>query len=771
MLPRITRELTRVQKQKLHLPTGLSLVTGKPISTFFPNTKPTKCPAHKSTDQANESFHPRNVSSLPQPFDHLNLWHGSLFSQLKSPSNLPETKRLHALLIVNGFFNSSYADRVLGSQLVHVYVLYGCLQDALVLFDKLPQRSNLAWNAILRGFLDAGRFSKAIEFYQLMPLVLRACTELNDLEQGKKIRDFILWNESHYHIKCNVYVECAMIDMFAKCGSLSEARQIFEGIREKDLACWSALICGNIQSGEWFEALSLFKRMRLEELRPDSVIMAAILPACGRLEDMNMGMTLQGYAIRCGFERDLYVSNALMDMYCKCGASHFAYSLFCNTDNKDVVSWSTLIAGYSQNCQYHESLQLFLMMEDTEIRMNAIIAASVLPVLSTLKLLKHGKEMHGYILRQGFESDFVVGAALIEMYANCKSMTKAEHIFRILSDRDITLWNSIILGYSLNGKVDTAFQIFSRIWDFNLRPNSITLVSILPICTKIGTVKYGKEIHAHAIRSGLGTAVSVGNSLIDMYCKCGRLELGVNIFNQMKERSIVTYNTIISAHGIYGLEELVFQFFEQMKEARIRPNKVTFIALLTACSHAGLVDRGLSLYHSMIYDYNIPLDMEHYSCIVDLLGRAGHLDDAYDLIKEMPVEPDMNILGSLLGACRIHNKVELAECLEKRILQKDSGHYLLLSNIYASTGRWKDAMKVRTMIKEKRLPKRPGSSWIEVGSGIYMFHAMQSKLGKIQEILENLLLEMRNEGYMPDPSFLSDDFLYDVNDLMNFEFG
>ncbi|XVF72854.1 hypothetical protein PTKIN_Ptkin12aG0154100 [Pterospermum kingtungense] len=480
-------------------------------------------------------------------------------------------------------------------------------------------------------------------------------------------------------------------------------------------------------------------------------------------------------AIRFGFESDLYVSSAPMDMYCKCGASHLAYSLFCNTKNKDVVSWTTLIAGYSRNCQFHESFQLYLMMKDAEIRTNAIVAASVLPVLSELKLLKHGKEMHSYILKQGFQSDFVVGAALIEMYANCMLMTKAEHIFRIMSDRDITLWNSIIVGYSSNGEVDTAFLIFRRIWDFDLRPNSITQVSILPICTKIGSLGYGKEIHADAIRTDLGTAVSVGNSLIDMYCKCGSLELGVSIFDQMKERNIVTYNTIISAHGIYGLGEHVFQFFEQMKQARIRPNEVTFISLLTSCRHAGLVDRGWSLFHSMIYDYYILPDKEHYSCVVDLLGRAGHLDDAYDLMKKLPVELDTSILGSLLGACRVHNKFEMAKYLEKHILQKDQkdlGHYVLLSNIYASTGRWKDAMKVRTMIKEKQLPKIPGSSWIEVGSGIYMFHATQPKLGKIQEILENLLLGMRNEGCMPDPRFSSDDLLCDDdNDLMSFDAG
>ncbi|KAE8676662.1 SNF7 family protein, putative isoform 1 [Hibiscus syriacus] len=408
MLPSITRESIKIHKQILPSPTGTSPVIGRLISTL--STKPNP---HESTAQHN------NVSSWPHSFSHQTLLHSSLFSQLRSPSNLYEAKRLHATLIVNGFFNSSDAIKVPGSQLVNVYVRFGCLEDALFLFDKLPQRSNLAWNAILRGFLDAGGFSRAIEFYHLMvsqglvpdnftyPLVFKACIELNDIEEGKKLRDFIVWNESQYNMKRNVYVECAMIDMFAKCGSLSEARQVFEGIGEKDLACWSALICGNVQSGEWLEALSLFKRMLLEGLRPDSVIMVAVLPSCGRLEDMEMGMTHHGCAIKCGFESDLYVSNALMDMYCKCSATRFAYSLFCNMDNKDVVSWSTLIAGYSQNCQYNESLQLYIMMKDTQIRTNAVIASSVLPVLSRLKLSKLGKEMHGYILKQGarFQDD------------------------------------------------------------------------------------------------------------------------------------------------------------------------------------------------------------------------------------------------------------------------------------------------------------------------------------------------------------------------------
>ncbi|KAK4847548.1 hypothetical protein QYF36_003226 [Acer negundo] len=445
-----------------------------------------------------------------------------LFSQLKSPPDIFEAKKLHALLVVHGFFNSTSTDRALGSQLVNVYVNFGCLREALVLFDKLPNKSsNLAWNAILRGFIDMGEFSKTVHFYHSMlrqgpvpdnftyPLVLKACSGSNDLEQGRRVRDQILFDGVHRNMKRNVYVECAMIDMFAN-----------------------------------------------------------------RLEDKQMGMVLQGRVIRSGFESDLFVSNALIDMY--------------------------------------------------------------------------------------------------------------------------------------------SFELFRRLRDSNLKPNSITLVSILPMCTKIGSLRLGKEIHSYATRSGLSEVISVGNSIIDMYCKCGYLELGSKVFNQMVDKNIVTYNTIISAHGIHGRGHEAFTLFEQMKEARIRPNKVTFVALLSACSH------------------------------------SGRLQDACNFIRSMPVEPDIDVLGSLLGACRVHNKIELAELVKERILvkdQNDPGFFVLLSNIYASTNRWKDALKVRNIIKEKGLVKKPANSWIQIGSSIHVFHArerMHPEFDKIQEMLDNLLSDMKN---------------------------
>ena len=763
------------------LPTPLLLVKKLTTLTVLPNQPPNSI---RQTNQSSTFIHTQHQQPF---FKHQNLFYGKLFAQLKSPPHLFEAKRLHALLIVNGFFHPTSVDKVFGSQLVNIYVNFGCFQDALLVFDELPQKSNIAWNALLRGFVDMGQFSEAIQFYYLMlsqginpdnftyPLALKACSGLSALEEGRRVLELIQFNETQHNIQRNIYVECAAIDMFAKCGNLIEARTFFEEMPRKDLASWSAMICGTVHNGEWLEALSLFKRMRFEGIWPDSVIVAALVPVCGRLEAGYMGMTLHGCSVMSGFESDLYVSNALIDMYGKCGDTHDAHCIFCNMVYRDAVSWSTLIAGYAQNCMYLESFEVYLEMKSAGLRTNAITAASALPGLANLKLLKQGKEMHGYILKQRFEYDAVVASALIDMYTKCGSMREAEHIFEMALERDITTWNSLIVGYVLYGDLDLALGIFRRIWETKLRPNSITLVSILPLCTRMGTLGLGKEIHGYATKSSLKEVVSVGNSLIDMYSKCGYLELGVKIFNQMMVRNIVTYNTVISAHGIHGLGEQAFSIFERMKEARIRPNKVTFVALLSACSHAGLIDRGFLLYNSMIDDYSIQPEMEHYSCMVDLLGRAGNIDDALNFIRRMPVEPDINILGSLLSACRVHNNVELAGLVGEHILQKnlkDSGYYVLLGNIYASTKRWKDVSKIRTLIKEKGLIKKPGSSWIQVGGCNHIFHASGIKhpqLNKIQEILKNLLLKMKDEGYMPDQSSCSHDLAIDANEIINLD--
>lgn len=741
-----------------------------PLCKFFHQTKR----SIKSTSAQQSKAHLVEHSSRQHCSDQS---YSYLFSRLKSPFDLLEAKRLHAVLIVSGVFDPETNDGLFGSQLVNVYVRFGRLDDALDVFEEMPKKSNVAYNAILRGLVGAERFSEAIHFFRWMlreecipdnftyPIVLKACSGLHDLEAGQNVCDLIKFNEAKFDAKRNVYVECAMIDMFAKCGSLAEARDVFEEMPRKDLASWSAMIGGAVRNGYSLEALRLLKRMRQEGLRPDSVTVASILPACGVLEDAHMGMTLQGFAVRSGFESDIYVSNALLDMYGKCRLTNEAHAVFCRIVNKDAVSWSALIAGYSQNGEYCQSVELYLDMNNVGIKTNVIVASSVLPGLGKLKLLKHGKEMHGYILKQGFESDGVTGSALIDMYMNCGTKRAAENILYTMSFRDIVLFNSMIVGYSINSDSDSALSVFQKIWKFDLTPNAVTILSVLPVCTEIGNVTHGKEIHGYTIRTSIGEVVSVENSLIEMYCKCGHLELGIKVFNRVMEKNIVTYNTIICAHATHGLGEQALSFFEEMKGLRMRPNKITFIGLLSACSHAGLVEKGWCIYDAMRSKHKIMPEREHYSCMVDLLGRAGQLNRAFNFIKEMPVEPDISVWGSLLSACRAHDNVVLASIVGRKIIDEnltDPGHHVLLHNIYASSQRWRDASIVRAAIKEKGLSKTPGRSWIQIGFRIHTFHArgqIHPESDNIYRVLDLLLLEMKEKGSAPDQGSSSGDLM------------
>ncbi|XP_068660684.1 putative pentatricopeptide repeat-containing protein At3g01580 [Aristolochia californica] len=708
--------------------------------------------------------------------------HNHLLSVLRFPQGLRESRKVHGLLLVTGLLHlDSSID--LGSELINAYVSLGSLQDAFLLFRQRPSKNVLSWNSFLRNFVIVGGYKEALQCFQLMlrdgpvpdnftyPLVLKSCSGLSELERGREIKNLIYSNERYYGRKANIFVECALIDMFCKCGSLNEARESFDRMSQRDLVSWTAMICGIVQHGNWIEALDLFRKMRLEGFTPDSVIVAAVLPASGRLGALKQGMGLHGFSFINGYMSDLCVANALVDMYCRCGMINHACALFYSMEVKDVISWSSLIAGHLLNEEFNEGLELFAKMIESDARPGPVTIATILPGFSHLKLFRKGKQIHGYTIRHGYELDGFVASALLDMYAKSGALRAAEFIFDSASEKDIAVWNSMLMGYAINDDAGSVFKILQRIHKSKFKPNSITVITVLPVCTQLGTMKQGREIHGYTTRNGLSSVVSVQNSIIDMYCKSGSLEHGMKAFEQMVEKDVVTYNTIIAAVGMHGHFTRASSLFTRMKEEKIRPNKLTFVSLLSACSHAGQTALGWFFYNSMSGEYGILPEMEHYSCMVDLLGRSGCLDEAWEFIQKMPVAPDIDVLGSLLGACRIHKKIEIAELVANRIFDMqptDPGYYVLLSNIYAAARRWADVLKVRNMVKEKGLAKKPGNSSIQVGCGIHLFNARDRSHKQIDEIhknLKNLLLQMKDEGYVPDFSFFLHDSREDEDDL------
>lgn len=689
---------------------------------------------------------------------------GALLRRLEcQPSSLSEAKKLHGVALVNGLLRrgSRGAAAVMQSRLAGAYAALGGAREAQLVFPA-KSATSAAWNSVLRRAVEARRFPAAMAIFRSMlavgpppdgytyPLLLKACADSSALERGREIYRSIA--------RPNVFAQCAAVDMFAKCGSLEEARRVFEEMPQRDLVSWTAMICGAMQNGSWSEALILFKRMRSEGLGFDSVTLATVAPACGRVAAPLLGMALHGGAVAGGVAGDLCVRNSLIDMYCKCGLTRLAEAVFSAMELRDSISWSSLITGYSQNHRYSESSRLFAAMIAARARPSSVTLAGVLPAFSGLKLLQHGKEIHGYAVRNLFHLDSFVASAMIDLYSQCGALAKAELVFAGGRGQDLAVWNSMISGYAMTGEPSLAFEALRGLLHAGLRPTSVTVVAVLPLCGRWTMLDRGRELHGYAIRSGLLSATTVSNSLIDMYCKCGLLIEGEKLFQRAPRRDAVTFNTMIAALGMHGHGRRAVACFAAMGEEKIEPDKVTFVALLSACSHAGLVDEGLAVFRSMVEDRGIRPEMEHYSCMVDLHGRSGRLEEAWDFIRRMPVEPEVDVLGSLLGACRVHRRDDLAELVGGWIMEKketvDPGYHLLLANTYAWSGRWREAARVRRMARERGLRKRvPGSSWIQAAGAAHRFSASEGPHPLTEEVdvaLRSLLCQMKDHGYSPD---------------------
>eukprot|EP01018_Ginkgo_biloba_P030661 Gb_29995 [translate_table: standard] len=687
-------------------------------------------------------------------------------------SALQEGKKIHSYIIRNGF----ESDVFVGTALINMYAKCGHAQIARQLFDKMSKRDVVSWSAIISGYVQNGFANEALTLFHQMQhagvepnrvtvvAVLPACAELRDLQKGKGIHDNIIKNG----FESEDSIGSGLIAMYAKCGSIEIARQLFDRLSKRDVASWNAMIAGYAQSGYVNDALMLFHKMQLTDVKPDRITMVSVLPACGHLAALEEGKLIHGYAITSGFVFHISVCNALMDMYAKCGRIAIARNLFDKMLKKDLVSWNVMIAAYTQNGHANEALILFHQMQLTDIKPNQVTVVTVLPACANLAALQEGKDIHDYIIKSGFDLDASIGSALITMYAKCRHMQIACHVFDNITNRDVVSWNAMIAGYVQHGLANEALSLFHQMQmgDGDVKPDSVTMVSVLPACALLAALQKGKWIHAYIIKIGSELDVSVGTALIDMYAKCGSVELAFQLFDKMYERDVVSWNAMIAGYGMNGHGEDALALFSQMQQAGLKPDHVTFVCVLSACSHSGLVDEGWQYFECMTQDYCITPRMEHYACMVDLLGRVGHLNEAHTLIKNMPFEPGNSVWGALLFACRIHCNLDLGKHVAEQLLDlqpKNVGTYVLLSSIYASARRWDDVAKVRTMLKVRGLDKSPGCSWIEIKNRVHVFlvgDRSHPQSEKIYAMLESLAWKMKQAGYVPNTSFV----LHDVEE-------
>ncbi|CAM6017495.1 unnamed protein product [Sphagnum balticum] len=402
------------------------------------------------------------------------------------------------------------------------------------------------------------------------------------------------------------------------------------------------------------------------------------------------------------------------------------------------------------------ALKVLHILDQQGICVDFFIYATLLRRCTQMKDMMEGKRVHAHIIKSGMQPDIYLGNTLLNLYANTGSVIDTHCVFDKLPQKDVVSWNTMIVGYAKHGCGEEAFRLFHQMQQEGFKPDTVTCTSILKACTGPRALEWGKRVHSHIMKAGYNVDVRIGNALIDMYAKCGSLEAARQVFDVMPERDVISWTAMIVGLAQHGCGEEALQVFEQMRVEGVEPNAVTFVGVLSACSHAGLVEEAYGYFSSMCHQNGISPVGEHYGCMVDLLGRGGHLKEAEDLIKKMPAEADATIWGSLLGACRTHGNVELAECAAGNCLQlepKDAAVYVLLSHIYAAAGMWDSVTKVRNTMKERGIQKEPGRCWIEVENKIHTFVAEDRTHPQTEEIyaeLDKLTGQMKEGGYVAD---------------------
>ncbi|KAK6280303.1 hypothetical protein POUND7_020570, partial [Theobroma cacao] len=541
---------------------------------------------------------------------------------------------------------------------------------------------------------------------------------------------------------------------------------------------WNSIIAELARAGDSAEALRAFSSMRKLSLKPNRSTFPCAIKSCSALLDLNSGKQTHQQALIFGYGSDLFVSSALIDMYSKCGQLRDARILFDQIPQRNIVSWTSMITGYVQNNSADQALLLFkeLLIQKSEnggndaigqVLIDPVAIVSVLSACSRVPIKGASGGVHGMIIKKGFDGEVSVGNTLLDAYAKSEDVGLSRKVFDAMVDKDEVSWNSMIAVYAQNGLSNEALEVFhGMVRDDNVNYNAVTLSAVLLACAHSGALQAGKCIHDQVIKMGLEDDVIVGTSIIDMYCKCGRVEMARKAFSCIKEKNVRSWTALIAGYGMHGHAKEALEVFYNMIRTGVRPNYITFVSVLASCSHAGLVQEGWRWFNAMKDEFNVEPGVEHYGCMVDLLGRAGYLSQAYKLIKQMKVTPDIVIWGSLLAACRIHKNVELAEISANKLFELDSnncGYYVLLSNIYADAGRWEDVERMRLLMKDRGLIKPPGFSLVELKGKVHVFlvgDQEHPQHEKTHEHLEELNVKLQEVGYIPNMTSV----LYDVDE-------
>ncbi|XXG72139.1 hypothetical protein AAC387_Pa07g1300 [Persea americana] len=553
--------------------------------------------------------------------------------------------------------------------------------------------------------------------------LLTTCSKLRLLKTGTPVHAIILKRRDLYS---DLYLLNHLLNFYAKCNQLEYAHKVFDEIPERNIVSWTSLISGYYQCGRGDSALHLFSVMNAHDpsSRPNEFTYASVVGACTKLELLAEGMQVHSQTLQRGFLSHVLVSNVFISFYMASGCVAEAEIVFQEIPEPDQVSWNSLILGLSQNGFIQTALERFQRMRELGVSITSFTLTAA--ITACLEDEIDGKRIHGLAIKTGLDSDCFTGSALIRMYSGFKNMEDAFKAFQMLAFKDVASWNSLIEGYGRSDQGERGLQVFIAFMESGLKADEITITSVVGICTDLVMLECGKQVHSLSLKGGLDGRIRIGNSMIDMYSKCGSLDDGLKIFQQMKEKSIVSWTAMMGGLAYHGRADEVLKLFEEMKIEGVKPNKVTYTCVLSACGHNGLVDLGQKLFRSM----EIEPDFNHYMCMVHLLAGGGRFGDAEMFIRSSPAKYEELLWQSFLVACKNSGEWEKGLEVAERIIGENQSveplMSVVLSNVFAAAGRWEEVMKLRANMNGRGMKKEPACSWIEVDNIIQCWLTQRS---------------------------------------------
>lgn len=839
----------RLPIQSLHGNTSQSTFTDKNSRSYVNHYS-----VSKVADNSPETYTSANVSSDFCLYDHFNG-----FNSLRS------VKERHAQIIKMSGKRNSEAKM---QSLVTSYLAFCDPHSAAMLFLVDSPENCLYWNSFLQEFkINGGSPFGILEVFSDLhqkgvsfdrgsfTVILKLCANLREICLGLEVHACLIKKG----FDLDVYIKCSLMNFYGRCERIDSANLVFNEMPDCNFQLWNEIVLVNLRSERWKHAIGLFRKMQFSLVKANSFTLAKVLKACSRTEALHEGRQIHGYVIRLALGSNLLICNSLISMYCKSKKLELARKVFDLMESRNLSSWNSIISGYSAlgyldeawslfnemeksgierdiitwNClfsghilhgSYREVLSILRSMQLSGFKPNSCSVISVLQAISELQILKSGKEIHGYVIRNGLDYDIYVGTSMLDMYVKNNDLINAQVVFDSMSRRNIFAWNSLISGYSYKGQFEDAIELLkqmetegikpdlvtynSLVFGYSVRgnigealdiirrikisglepnvvswtalisgcsqneryrasleffmemqkegikPNSTTVLCLLQACAGLSLLHKGKEVHSMAIRNGFIKDVFVLTTLVDMYSKSGSLKTAYNIFRRIENKTLATWNSMIMGFAMYSLGNQVMYLFKRMQEEGFQPDAVTFTALLSSCKASGLLDEGWRYFDNMKSRYGITPTIEHYSCMVDLLGKCGYPDEAWEFVKSMPLEPDGAVWGALLGSCRVRHDIELAEVAAKNLFKIEPYNpvnYYMMMHLYGISNRHEDAEGIRMLMKDAGVGLGNSWSWIQVKQKIHMFGATgkaHPEEGEIYYNLYKLFSAIKKLGYV-----------------------